>query len=128
MFVWLCALLFEQCFDEFFQITGAGDKAFCAGFDLKWLSENLDVRFSLRTGFAGLTARKGLYKPVIAAVNGLAVGGGIKLNNYPCPFFPPSGTPKTLGFVFQDGVGRGRGKDTVCTFMGLQMMILLPRL
>jgi len=63
-------------------ITGAGDKAFSAGNDLKYTAEAMARGEPLRTpttGFAGLTARFDLDKPVIAAVNGLAMGGGFEI-------------------------------------------------
>ncbi len=62
-------------------ITGAGEKAFCAGADLKeriTLSE-LEVRrfiYTIRTLFTDIES---LNKPVIAAVNGVALGGGTEL-------------------------------------------------
>ncbi len=62
-------------------ITGAGEKAFCSGADLKeraTLSE-LDVKnfiFTIRNLF---TAIESLNKPVIAAINGIALGGGTEL-------------------------------------------------
>ncbi len=63
-------------------ITGAGEKAFCAGADLKeriGLSD-LEVRrfiYTIRTLF---TSIESLNKPVIAAVNGVALGGGTELS------------------------------------------------
>lgn len=60
-------------------ITGAGDKAFSAGNDLKYQAEGKGPRDRPATGFAGLTFRYDLDKPVIAAVNGFAMGGGFEI-------------------------------------------------
>lgn len=59
-------------------VTGAGDKAFCAGHDLKQQAESGDM-FTPTSGFGGLTARDTLTKPVIVAANGPAFGGGFEM-------------------------------------------------
>jgi crotonobetainyl-CoA hydratase len=67
-------------------ITGAGERVFSAGWDLKaidsgeqeldnwWESED-----AASGGFAGITEMWNLNKPVIAALNGLAIGGGFEI-------------------------------------------------
>ena len=60
-------------------VTGAGEKAFSAGNDLKWTAENQGKLEIPPRGFGGLTNRFDMFKPVVAAVNGVALGGGFEI-------------------------------------------------
>jgi enoyl-CoA hydratase/carnithine racemase len=62
-------------------LTGSGEKAFCAGADLKerrGMSEN-DVRVQLDLYRSELGALDRCPKPIVAAINGVALGGGLEL-------------------------------------------------
>ncbi|MEZ5665865.1 MAG: enoyl-CoA hydratase-related protein [Alphaproteobacteria bacterium] len=67
-------------------LTGAGDRAFCAGADMKAAVEDGTEKSGLEywaehrpNGFGGISLRSSLDVPVIARVNGVALGGGFEM-------------------------------------------------
>jgi enoyl-CoA hydratase/carnithine racemase len=111
-------------------VTGAGDKAFCAGADLKEREHMtmVDVRQYIRYIRDTFTEVENLPIPVIAAINGISMGGGTELalacdlriidpdakmalNETSLAIIPGGGGTVRLPRL----VGRGRAKDIILT-------------
>jgi enoyl-CoA hydratase/carnithine racemase len=117
-------------------VTGAGDKAFCAGADLKERAGMTpdQVRRFIRTIRNTMTELENLPKPVIAAINGLALGGGTELA-LACDLRVAAEsasmglTETTLAIIPGAGgtqrlprlIGRGRAKELIFTGRRVEM-------
>jgi methylglutaconyl-CoA hydratase len=111
-------------------ITGAGEKAFCAGADLKERAgmDSVQVRKTVSLIRESINSLESLPQPVIAAVNGVAFGGGTELA-LACDIRIASETAKlgltetSLGIIPGAGgtqrlprlVGKGRAKELIFT-------------
>ena len=77
----------QEAFDNFANsedqyiavISGAGERAFSAGSDLKAIAKAGRPNVYPKNGYAGLIERFDLNKPIIASVDGVAVGGGFEV-------------------------------------------------
>ncbi|MGG0796710.1 enoyl-CoA hydratase-related protein [Brevibacillus laterosporus] len=111
-------------------ITGAGDKAFCSGADLKERKtmQQSQVQQYIRTIRDVFTQVERLSVPVIAAMNGIAFGGGLELA-LACDLRVMSETAQTgltetsLGIIPGAGgtqrlprlIGKGKAKELILT-------------
>ncbi|WP_071395010.1 enoyl-CoA hydratase [Bacillus tuaregi] len=118
-------------------ITGAGEKAFCAGADLKERAGMgpVQVRKTVSLIRENINALESLPLPVIAAVNGVAFGGGTELA-LACDIRIASKTAKlgltetSLGIIPGAGgtqrlprlVGKGRAKELIFTARRIDAM------
>ncbi len=60
-------------------LTGTGEKAFCSGMDLVATASGEDQFGDGAVAFGGFTKRFDIYKPIIAAINGFCLAGGLEL-------------------------------------------------
>lgn len=111
-------------------LTGAGEKAFCAGADLKERAgmDPVEVRKTVSLIRQTINSAESLPKPVIAAVNGVALGGGTELA-LACDIRIAAETAKfgltetSLGIIPGAGgtqrlprlIGKGRAKELIFT-------------
>jgi crotonobetainyl-CoA hydratase len=109
-------------------ITGAGDRAFCAGADLKAVGRGEDVSAAGHPewGFAGV-ARHFISKPVIAAVNGFALGGGTELA-FACDMVvairsAQFGLPEVKRGVYPGGGGALRARRELPPKIAMEMLL-----
>ena len=114
-------------------ITGAGQKFFCPGWDLKAASEGeaADTDYG-PGGFGGLQELPHLNKPVIAAVNGYCLAGGLELA-LACDFIIASdnsyfGLPEVSRAIIPVGGGTQRLPRTVHFRKALEMLLTGDRM
>ncbi len=107
-------------------ITGAGNKAFAAGADIKEMSEKSPIDMFVG-GFDAWTSLRRLHKPLIAAVGGYALGGGCELAMH-CDIIVASenarfGQPEiNLGIIPGAG-GTQRLARTLGKFLTMEMVL-----
>src|SRR5574340_435849 len=107
-------------------ITGAGDKAFAAGADIKEMSDKSPINMMLG-GFEAWQRIKRLHKPMIAAVGGYALGGGCELAMH-CDMIVASenarfGQPEILLGVIPRAGGTHRLARTLGKFRAMEMVL-----
>jgi enoyl-CoA hydratase len=107
-------------------ITGAGEKAFAAGADIKEMSNKSPIDMMLG-GFGAWRRIKHIHKPLIAAVGGYALGGGCELALH-CDMIVASenarfGQPEILLGVMPGAGGTQRLARTLGKFRTMEMVL-----
>ena len=102
-------------------ITGAGDRAFCAGGDLKEIAIKGDSDDHYpKSGFCGLNERFDLTKPLIASVNGLALGGGFEFALCCDLIIASENAEFALPETLIGGIARGGGIQRIARQIGMK--------
>lgn len=107
-------------------LTGAGDKAFAAGADIKEMSDKSPIDMMMGS-FEAWGRIRGLHKPLIAAVGGYALGGGCELAMH-CDMIVASenarfGQPEILIGVIPGAGGTQRLARTLGKYRAMEMVI-----
>jgi enoyl-CoA hydratase len=107
-------------------ITGAGDRAFAAGADIKEMSDKSPIEMMLG-GFEAWQRIKQIRKPLIAAVGGYALGGGCELAMN-CDMIVASenarfGQPEILLGVIPGAGGTQRLTRTIGKYLAMEMVL-----
>jgi enoyl-CoA hydratase len=107
-------------------ITGAGDRAFAAGADIKEMSDKSPIDMML-SGFEAWQRIKQIRKPLIAAVGGYALGGGCELAMN-CDMIVASenarfGQPEILLGVIPGAGGTQRLTRTIGKYLAMEMVL-----
>src|SRR2546421_9528002 len=107
-------------------ITGAGDRAFAAGADIKEMSDKSPIDMLLG-GFAAWLRIRNIQKPMIAAVGGYALGGGCELAMH-CDMIVASenarfGQPEILLGIIPGAGGTQRLARTIGKFRTMEMVL-----
>src|SRR5436305_9931545 len=107
-------------------ITGAGDRAFAAGADIKEMSDKSPIDMLLG-GFAAWLRIRNIQKPMIAAVGGYALGGGCELAMH-CDMIVASenarfGQPEILLGVIPGAGGTQRLARTLGKYRAMEMVL-----
>ncbi len=107
-------------------ITGAGDRAFAAGADIKEMSDKSPIDMMLG-GFGSWLRIKQIHKPMIAAVGGYALGGGCELAMH-CDMIVASenarfGQPEILLGVIPGAGGTQRLARTLGKYRTMEMVL-----
>src|SRR3989440_2557304 len=107
-------------------LTGAGDRAFAAGADIKEMSDKSPIDM-LQGGFAAWLRIRNIQKPMIAAVGGYALGGGCELAMH-CDMIVASenarfGQPEILLGIIPGAGGTQRLARTIGKFRTMEMVL-----